>query len=372
MNVQRWLYILISMLIVYGVAVFLSGCAEGTPVPNAWIDHPREGSLVVLGESQTVISHAFAPQGIAEVVLNVDGEALSKGSPADPLTEFSEINLEWIPQSEGLQTLQVVAYASTGEEIRSGPVTVNVVREIPAVTTSTVISTTLDTPTVPTARVETPPPTTTLVETPTPTTTVVDTPTSTGPPTPVIQFWAEPSTLNAGECTAIRWNVENVKTVIFGGTEQPFDGSYKDCLCSDQSYILTIIHYDNRQEQRKVEVTVSGTCETPTPPDNTPPPAPEPSVPADQQVLSCKAAQNLVWMPVSDPSGVAGYYVRLERKTDPNAGWNPVNVWGLINDKQHTVNVTCGYYYRWSVQAQDSVGNTSNWSVWSEFAVTLQ
>ncbi|MFC2054322.1 hypothetical protein ACFLV7_08505 [Chloroflexota bacterium] len=363
MNVQRWLHILFSMLIVYGVTVFLSGCAEGTPGPNAWIDHPGEGSLVVLGESQTVISHAFAPQGIAEAVLFVNGEALSKGSPPDSLTDFSEISYEWTSQSEGLQTLQIVAYATTGEEIRSDPVTVNVVREPPTVTPSTVLSTTLDTPTVPT---------TTVVETPPPTTTVVDTPTPTGTPTPVIQFWAEPSTLNAGECTTIRWNVENVRTVIFGGTEQPFDGSNKDCLCSDQSYTLTIIHFDNRQEKRQVDVTVSGACETPTPPDNTPPPVPEPIVPADQQVLACKAAQNLVWKPVSDPSGVAGYYVRLERRSDPNAGWNPVNVWGLINDKQHTVNVTCGYYYRWGVQAKDSIGNTSNWSGWSEFSVTLE
>ncbi|MFC2025882.1 hypothetical protein ACFLUC_01675 [Chloroflexota bacterium] len=362
MNKQWWLPMLFSVLSVYGLGVFLSGCTGADSTVNAWIDFPREGSLVVQGESQTVISHVFATQGIAEAVLYVNGEPLSVSSPADPVTDFSEFKYEWIPGSEGLQTLQLIVYTSTGEELKSAPVTVNVVRETLPIIPSIVISTTLGSPTVPVATVETPPPTATLV----------DTPGATGTPTPIIQFWAEPSTVDAGECTAIRWHVENVKTVIFGGTEQSFDGSYKDCLCSNQTYTLTIMHFDSRQEQRKVDITVNGTCETPTPPDNTPPPVPVPMVPADQLVLPCKAAQDLVWMPVSDPEGVAGYYVKLERRPNPNTGWNMVNVWGLINDKQHTVDVSCGYYYRWGVQAEDGNGNTSNWSAWSEFAVTLE
>ena len=45
------------------------------------------------------------------------------------------------------------------------------------------------------------------------------------PPTdPLIDYWAEPGYMNAGECFDLYWHVENVQKVIFGGVEQPADG----------------------------------------------------------------------------------------------------------------------------------------------------
>ncbi len=109
---------------------------------------------------------------------------------------------------------------------------------------------------------------------------------------------------------------------------------------------------------------------TPEPQDTTPPPVPTPYVPADGLALGCAASQNLVWLPVEDPSGLNGYYVRLEREVSPGS-WEQVAQYGPINDKQYEVPIDCGVYYRWSVRAEDNAGNMSAWSSWSTFAVEL-
>lgn len=206
------------------------------------------------------------------------------------------------------------------------------------------------------------------------------TPTATTPThtaQPLVQFWADPAQIQAGACTTIKWHVENVQKVIFGGIEQPFDGSYQDCLCKNERYTLTVNHLDDRQEKHTVDIAVSGVCETPTPDDptlppadTTPPPVPNPVVPANGLVLSCRATQTLAWLPVSDPSGISGYYVKLEIETKPGV-WEAVAGYGPITGKQVDVNVQCGGIYRWMVRAQDGAGNYSNWSSFSTFSVTL-
>ena len=111
---------------------------------------------------------------------------------------------------------------------------------------------------------------------------------------------------------------------------------------------------------------------TPTSPpaDTTPPPIPSPVVPASGLELSCRSTQTLAWTPVSDPSGIAGYYVKLEREATPG-NWQAVGGYGPVADKQVNVTVDCGIRYRWMVRAQDGAGNYSNWSAFSEFSVTL-
>jgi len=140
----------------------------------------------------------------------------------------------------------------------------------------------------------------------------------------VVQFWADPAEIEAGACTTIRWHVENVQRVIFGGLEQPFDGSYGDCLCGNQRYTLTVTHLDGTEEKRTVDISVTGSCDTPTVPppepevDTTPPAAPSPAVPADGLEIACKGSQSLVWLPVDDPSGIAEYQVEVQRHSGDN------------------------------------------------------
>ncbi len=135
----------------------------------------------------------------------------------------------------------------------------------------------------------------------------------------VIQFWADPAEIEAGACTTIRWHVENVQRVIFGGIDQPFDGSYEDCLCENQRYSLGITYLDGTTEKRTVDIAVNGSCATPIPPpDTTPPPTPSPAVPANGLTIACKGSQSLAWMPVEDPSGIAEYQVEVQRHAGDN------------------------------------------------------
>ncbi len=191
-------------------------------------------------------------------------------------------------------------------------------------------------------------------------------------PVPVIEFWAEPAEIQAGACTTIRWHVENVQTVIFGGIEQSLDGSYEDCLCSNQRYTLKVVKLDGTQEERQVDIAVTGVCVTPTPVDNTPPPAPSPAVPDNGLTLSCRASQSLVWLPVEDASGIAEYRVQVERHSGDN-NWTsvPGSTFTGITDKTINIPVECGWYYRWRVRAVDGKGNVGNWSNWWLFTITL-
>jgi len=68
----------------------------------------------------------------------------------------------------------------------------------------------------------------------TPTPTLLD---ETGP---VVEFWADTTDIAAGNCFTLFWHVENVASVIFGGVERDFDGSYKDCICETLTYPLTV------------------------------------------------------------------------------------------------------------------------------------
>ena len=201
---------------------------------------------------------------------------------------------------------------------------------------------------------------------------ITDTPTSL--PGATIQFWADPPKIQAGACTTIRWHAENVQGVVFGGIQQPLDGSYQDCLCSNQRYTLTVTHLNGTEEKRTMDINVTGECVTPISPppqDTTPPPAPSPAVPQNGLTIACKGSQSLAWLPVDDPSGINNYQVEVQRHSGDN-NWQTVGG-SPFSTGSKTVNVPveCGWYYRWRVRATDGAGNVGSWSGWSQFAITL-
>lgn len=190
-----------------------------------------------------------------------------------------------------------------------------------------------------------------------------------------IQFWADPPEIQAGACTTIKWHVENASKVVFGGLDQPFDGSYGDCLCGNQRYTLTVIHQDGTEEKRTADIRVTGSCDTLSVPppevDTTSPPAPSPAVPDNGLTLSCRGSQSLVWLPVKDESGIAEYQVEVQRHSGDN-NWQAAPGGSIsVSDKTTSIPVECGWYYRWRVRALDGVGNLGPWSGWWKFAITL-
>ena len=49
--------------------------------PRAWIDFPRDGASIPVGASVIVVSHAYAEDGVAEVLLSVNSVAYRRDPP---------------------------------------------------------------------------------------------------------------------------------------------------------------------------------------------------------------------------------------------------------------------------------------------------
>lgn len=360
MNAKGWL----KLLSVLTLGVSLLGACGGSPADGTivWIDVPLDGLNFPDVQTINIEGHATGSDGVARVEIWIDGALLT--TITDPPVEgvLANFQTEWAPSAIGEYTIQAVAYGS--DDSASQP-------DSARVTFGSVTATSVSGCPTPIGGGPTPVSCPTQVITVTPV--ITDTPTS--PPGAVIQFWAEPPEIAAGACTTIRWHTENVQSVVFGGLDQPFDGAYEDCLCGDQRYTLTVVHMDNTEEKRTVDIAVTGSCATPTPSplpqDTTPPPAPSPAVPQNGLTIACKGSQNLAWLPVDDPSGIASYQVEVQRHSGDNnwqaVGGSPFTAGG----KSVNVSVECGWYYRWRVRAMDGAGNVGSWSGWSQFTITL-
>ncbi len=341
----------LALILCLGLAL-LSACGRGGEAPGSgtfvWIDVPVSGLTVPPGQSVHVEGHATSSNAVARVEIWVDGALAATISSLPVEGDLVRFYFDWTPPGAGEYTIQAICFDSGGAASEPD-------------TTRVLVGEGAPTPVI------------TLTPVVTVTPVVTDTPTS--PPGATIQFWAAPPEIQAGACTTIRWHVENVQGVVFGGVQQPLDGSYQDCLCSAQRYTLTITHLDGSEEKRTVDIDVTGECVTPTlpppPQDTTPPPAPSPAVPQNGLTLACKASQSLAWLPVDDPSGIAGYQVEVQRHSGDNnwqaVGGSPFTTAGKTVD----VPVECGWYYRWRVRATDGAGNVGTWSGWSQFTVTL-
>lgn len=386
MSTRQLLWKLFLLLTLFASIGGTLSCGEEVAAgPRAWIDFPRDGSTVPVGTPVTIISHAYAREGVAEVLLSVNGEAYRRDAPAQPGATFSKVTQEWLPNEEGIYTLQVVTYDAAGATSNPATISVRVAGQVALgpTATPTVITpppevkvTPTDTPTLtPTG---TPPPTDTPTPTPTattrpPTPTFTPTPTIPPPPPPSdIRLWADSENVQAGSCTTVRWHVSNVQAYWVNG--QPGagdDGGFQTCPCQDETHTLRAVKRDGSEQNLSVTIRVSGQCAAPPPPsDTTPPPVPSPAVPANGLNLSCRSKQTLVWVPVSDPSGPVVYYVKLERQVKQGQ-WQSVGGWGPVSGKQVEADVQCGGIYRWTVRAQDGAGNYSDWAPWSQFSISL-
>jgi hypothetical protein len=99
MNTRRLLWRFILTLALFASIGGTLSCGEEVQTgPRAWIDYPRDKSSVPVGTPVSVISHAYAREGVAEVLLSVNGEAYRRDPPAQPGATFSEVTQEWLPQ----------------------------------------------------------------------------------------------------------------------------------------------------------------------------------------------------------------------------------------------------------------------------------
>jgi hypothetical protein len=334
-----------------------------------WIDVPVNN--LALADIQPVLieGHAASPGGISRVEVFIDGALLTTIENPTGSDELANFTAGWTPDKPGSYVIQTVAYGNSGGVSQPDTAAIQIGGVVPVTPpTPLIISVTppitVTPPATPVIISVTPPPT--VPPTPIPTNTF------TPVPEPVIEFWADPDEIDAGDCTNLRWNVANVRTVVFGGVEQPFSGSDQECLCEDRTYTLKVTLLNGTNVDRTASVNVNGTCATEVPPDTTPPPVPAPQVPANGLSITCKGSQTLAWLPVSDPSKIREYQVEIQRSSD-NVNWSaaPGSPKTGLTDKTTSISVECGWYYRWRVRAIDGVGNISNWSGWSTFVINL-
>lgn len=373
----RYTFILLML------SLWLSACSRAETSLQVWIDHPLQGSSMPLGEGVEVVSHAFAREGIAEFVLLINGEAFQH-IPADPVTTFGQIRFDWLPPAEGEYVLQVTLYDTTGQTSNSQAISLHVMRGLTPIPVASL-------------------PPTTAAYTPVP-----------GAPDLAIESveamiagykgsvpFCNTRVVyrNAGEAAVpsdfkIQFSFNGVPQLenTFAGGLAPdargeaifvyqFEGAPYIGINLDSTNLIAESDEGNNAfaEIRSCGPELTSTYTSP-PPSVTPtikpsdtqaPPAPAPAVPANGLEITCRSTQNLVWLPVDDPSGIVGYELRLERRPNPKQSWKPVGDRKTIIDKQISVNVECGFIYRWSVRARDGAGNFSAWSSWSQFVVLL-
>lgn len=110
----------------------------------------------------------------------------------------------------------------------------------------------------------------------------------------------------------------------------------------------------------------------PPPPDTTGPNPPNTISPSGSQMLGCSAGVGLIWSSASDPSGIDGYTVEVERHAgDNNWAVAPGSPLKGLGGTSTSIAVECGWYYRWRVRARDGASNWGSYSSWTEFAVNL-
>ncbi len=124
MRIRRPPWILALFLVLAGLTASTLACSSEPALPRAWIDMPLTGSSVPVGTPAPVIAHAYAREGVAELLLSVNGQAYRRSPPDKPGEASSDAVLEWLPEKEGDHVLQIVAYSKTGQA--SNPVMVSV------------------------------------------------------------------------------------------------------------------------------------------------------------------------------------------------------------------------------------------------------
>ncbi|MCP4359911.1 MAG: META domain-containing protein, partial [Chloroflexi bacterium] len=92
------------------------------------------------------------------------------------------------------------------------------------------------------------------------------TPTATPLPEASINFWADSTTINQGECTTLRWDVENIQAVWVYPLGEPYDqypitgqGNQEVCPTTTTTYEMRVLKTDGSVELRQITIMVIDT-----------------------------------------------------------------------------------------------------------------
>jgi hypothetical protein len=98
--------------------------------------------------------------------------------------------------------------------------------------------------------------------TPEPTSTATVGPTETAAPTPILVpdpgFRADRTTLTAGECTVLHWDVDGVRAVFLNGAGRPGHSSEEVCPEVSRTYTLRVVTPDGHEASHSLDIRVLG------------------------------------------------------------------------------------------------------------------
>lgn len=310
------------------LASLAAGCAaQSTGGPRAWIDVPIDGSVLPAGQEIEVQSHAFAPDGVAEILLVVNGVPYRRDPPSEPGADFAGISQAWMPDGPGDYTLQVIAYDRAGSASAPGEVWVRVAAVTP-----------------------TPEPTATLEPTPTEI------------PLPEVTFGADSTALVRGECTILHWEVRNATAVRLDFEAVEASGTRQVCPSVTTVYRLTAeAPSGNVEEQVAIQVTA--------PADTTPPTISGVTASSDEILEpACQPNTVTITAQVSDAGGVASVEIVYRvtggswqtRPMSPSGGTYQVTLdWLALVASRDPVPTTPGSVLEYTIRARDAAGNTA-------------
>lgn len=242
----------------------------GTPSPTAILPtNTPVVSGVPMGVVKTDLNVRTGPGTSYEVAgrLSAGTQVEIVGRSADGL--WWQIVYPPSPDQRGWVATEYAPSQNAGNVPVSQPPTPTVTPTPVPTATPTPTEVASDTPTpVPTAT-----PVPAVTATPVPATdTPAPTATATLPPnSAVINFSANPLSLDQGKCTTFSWFVSNVKAVYFDGEGVPGDNngqpvSRQECPTETTTYTLRVIKQNNDEVNNRITITLNG--EKPAAPSN--------------------------------------------------------------------------------------------------------
>lgn len=275
--------VLLGAIVIVGLAIvallLLSG--DGQDTPTVAIQSPAQGAELAPGTEVLLQATAAGARDITRLEIKVDGVLAGVATSQESEgTGALTVSQPWTFSQAGPHTVTAIAYTAgnrvsdpaaieilvtemvaqeTGTATPSATATTEAPSDTPTATASATTEVPVsDTPTL----TPTPSLTPTSTPTPTPTPTSTPTPSPTSTPEPIVEFWADETTIPAGGSTFLRWHVENVLAIYLDGAPVTGpDGQQAVSPATTTTYELRATHAGG-EASKFVTITVNPTGQT--------------------------------------------------------------------------------------------------------------
>ncbi len=209
--------------------------------PTLKIMWPPNGARVKVGQPFQVHAVATDPRGIFSIAIAVDGQPGTPGTASPPITTFSAV----IPitfQTKGIHTIAVQANSTTGAKSEIASIKVVAVQNLSDPSAA-------GDPPTPVPEVPSGPPPAPSADQPPP------------PPAPsgaTVNFAANPRSIQRGQCSTLRWDVEGVREIYFEGVGVTGHEQRQQCPTQTTTYTLRVVFTDGSAQNYTATVSVTG------------------------------------------------------------------------------------------------------------------